>query len=387
MRSGGALRFAALAALIAIALLAGCRKRNTYAPPPPAEVGVAPPLVQTVTPYLDATGTSAAYNQVTLEARVQGFVKSIDYKDGDRVKAGKLLFVIEPEPYQAKLQQAQSQLASAQAQFRQADVEYRRQAALGKTNVATQSAVDQAKATRDTDEANVTNAEAGVAIAAINLSYTRVTAPFSGVVTNHLVSVGALVGVSGPTDLASLVQLSPVYVNFTLSEAEVQRIRSELARSGRTLAELGKIRVDVGLITDTGYPFHGALDYAAPQVDTATGTLSARAVLPNTSRTLLPGYFVRVRIPLVHMAGKALLVPDAAIGTSQAGRYVLVVDKNDMVESRKVEIGALYGAWRVITSGLKPEDRVVVTGLTRATPGSKVAPKQAKLPPPPKSAD
>ncbi len=380
MRRGAAARRTALVGSLAVLLLGGCRKHNAYVAPPPPKVGVAHPLSRNVVPELDATGSTVAYNAVDLEARVQGFLQTIDYRDGQEVKTGAPLFVIEPAPYEAKLQQAQASLAAAQAQFVQADAEYHRQASLGQRQVSSQSTVDQARATRDADQANVANQQAGVALAAINLSYTRVVAPFAGVVTQHLASVGTLVGVTAPTKLASIVQLAPIYVSFTISEQDVQRIRADLARAGLTVAALGKVGAEVGLMTEQGTPHHGMLDYAAPEVAPSTGTLTVRAVLANTNRALLPGYFVRVRVPLTHMAGPALLVPDAALGAAQSGRYVLVVNKNDVVEQRTVQTGAQEGALRVITAGLTAQDRVVVSGLSRAIPGQKVAPTATALP-------
>jgi len=251
---------------------------------------------------------------------------------------------------------------------------------LGRNDFASQSAVDQARATRDSDQANVANQQAAVAQTDINLGYTQVKAPFDGVVTAHLVSIGELVGADGSTKLASLVQLDPIYVTFNVSEQDVLRVRAGLAKAGLTAAELGKVPVEVGLMNEQGYPHAGTIDYAAPEVDSTTGTLQLRAVLANPERTLLPGYFVRVRIPQQRLAAEALLVPDAALGTDQAGRYLMVVDKNNVVEQRGVQTGQLDGALRVITSGLKPDDQVVVTGLTRAIPGEKVVTQATAMP-------
>ncbi|HJS85895.1 MAG TPA: efflux RND transporter periplasmic adaptor subunit [Acetobacteraceae bacterium] len=373
-----AIRSLLLVALVALALPARA-KDNAYVPPPPPRVGVAHPLRQEVTPYLEATGSLSAYNQVDLVARVQGFLQEIDYKDGATVKRGDTLFVIEPAPFQAKLEQAQASLASAQAQLTQAAAEYQRQASLGRSDFASQSTVAQARATRDTDQANVQNQQAGVALAGINLAYTRVTAPFDGLVTAHLASVGDLVGVSGPTKLATIVQLNPIYATFNVSEQDVQRIRANLARRGLTLADLGKVPVEIGLMTEEGYPHAGTLDYVAPQVDTSSGTLTARGIFPNADHMLLPGFFVRVRVPLAQQRQDALLVPDRALGTDQSGRYVLVVNQNDVVEQRGVRTGQLVGALRVIEAGLRPDDRVVVSGIQRAIAGEKVAPQPTDL--------
>jgi multidrug efflux system membrane fusion protein len=352
---------------------------NAYVPPPPPQVGVAHPLRQEVTPYLETTGSLSAYNQVDLVARVQGFLQEIDYKDGAIVKRGDTLFVIEPAPFQAKLDQAQASLAAAQAQLTQAGAEYERQASLGRSDFASQSAVAQARATRDSDQANVKNQQAGVALAGINLAYTRVTAPFDGIVTAHLASMGDLVGVSGPTKLATIVQLDPIYATFNVSEQDVQHIRASLARLGLTPADLGKVPVEIGLMTEDGYPHAGTLDYAAPEMDTASGTLMVRGVFANADHALLPGFFVRVRVPMSRQSQNALLVPDRALGTDQTGRYLLVLNHDDVVEQRSVRVGQLVGSLRVIEAGLQPEDRVVVSGIQRAIAGEKVAPQPSDI--------
>ncbi len=367
-----------LVVLAALALPAHARE-NAFVPPPPPQVGVARPLRETVTPYLETTGTLNAYNQVDLVARVQGFLQEIDYKDGATVKKGDTLFVIEPASYQAKLQQAQASLDSTQAQLTQSSAEYNRQASLGRSDFASQSAVAQALAKRNSDQADLTNQQAGVALAGINLGYTRVTAPFNGLVTAHLVSVGDLVGVSGPTKLATIVQLDPIYATFNVSEQDVQRIRANLARQGLTVADLGKVRVEIGLMTEQDYPHAGTLDYVAPEVDTSSGTLMVRAVFANADHVLLPGFFVRVRVPMTQQRQDALLVPDQALGTDQAGRYLMVVNQADVVEQRRVQTGQLVGPLRVIEGGLQPNDQVVVSGLQRAIAGEKVAPRQSDI--------
>ena len=366
----------ALACLL-VAAAAGCKKRNAYVPPPPPQVGVAKPESRPVIPYLEATGTTVAHNSADLVARIEGFVDSIDYKDGARVKKGDTLFVIEPAPYQAKLQQAQAAVTSAQAQTVQSEAEFQRQASLGRNDFTPRATIDQARATRDSNQANLANQQAGLTLAQIDLGYTRVTAPFDGVVSQHLVSAGALVGAGGTTKLASIVQLEPIYVTFQITEQDVQRIRADLAKAGMTVADLGKVAVDVGLMTEDGFPHAGVLDYADPQVDTSTGTLLVRAVLENASASLLPGYFVRVRVPRPAMARTALLVPDAAVGSSQAGPYLLVLGKDDVVEQRSVRTGQLDGTFRVVEAGLQPDERVIVSGLARAFPGEKVAPTPA----------
>lgn len=372
------LRGSALALTLLFAL-ASCKKENAYVPPPPPEVGVAKPLRQAVTPYLEVTGNTVAYNQVDLQARIQGFLQEIDYTDGAMAKQGTTLFVIEPTPYKAQLDQAQAALASAQAKLVQSEAELTRQSTLLRQNVSAQNTYDQALAKRDSDRADVMNEQAAVTIAAINYGYTRVTAPFDGEVTNHLQSVGALVGVGAPTKLATIVQLDPIYVTFNIAEQDVLRIKAALAARGMPKPDLTKVPVEVGLMTEDGYPHAGMMNYAAPMLDPSTGTLFARGLLPNPNFALLPGMFVRVRIPLGVEKMPSLLVPDQALGTDQGGRYLLVLGKDDTIEQRTVTTGSQVGSLRVITDGLKPDDQVIVSGLQRAIPGEKVTPKPATI--------
>jgi len=176
------------------------------------------------------------------------------------------------------------------------------------------------------------------------------------------------------------VALDPIYVNFTVNEQDVLRIRAEAARRGITVAELRQLPIEAGLQTEDGYPHQGKLDYIAPTINQSTGTLAVRGVVPNPDRMLLPGYFVRVRVPY-DQQGNALLVPDTALGSDQGGRYVLVVNGDNLVEQRSVQAGPLEGGLRVIESGLKPDDRVVVAGLLRVIPGQKADPQLQKIEP------
>jgi len=359
--------------VVSTLLLAACGQENRYVAPPPPRVTVAVPVQQSVTRYLEATGNTAAVNSADLVARVSGFVQEINYQDGALVKKGTLLFTIEPEPYKVKLEQAQAAEVGARSALKQAQAAFERQAELVGRQAATQANYDQALATRDGSQSTLTQAEANTRLAALNFEYAHVTAPFDGIVTARQVSAGQFVGTS-PTVLATIIQLDPIYVNFNVSEQDVLRVRADMARRGLTPEDLKKVPVEVGLQSETGYPHRGTLDYASPSVNPSTGTLPVRAVFQNANRLLLPGYFVRVRVP-VGEPQNALLVPDSAIGSDQGGRYILVVDKDDVVEQRKVEIGPRVDELRVVESGLNPQDRVVVAGVLRAIPGQKVDPQ------------
>jgi RND family efflux transporter MFP subunit len=366
------------AVLAGFLLLAGCGEKNRYVPPPPPKVGVATPLHQTVTPYLEATGNLAAINNVKLVARVQGFVEAIKYQDGAVVKKGTPLFIIEPQPYKLKVEQAKAATDGAKAQLVQSEAELNRQLSLQARQVSTQANLDKARAQRDLDKATIEQDEANVKQAEINYGYTTVVAPFDGVVTQRLVSVGELVGTNAATELASIIQLDPIWVNFNISERDVQRIRANMAQRGVTEADIiNKVPVEVALQTEQNYPHKGVIDYIAPSIDPSTGTLALRGVLENKDAHLLPGYFVRVRVPL--RPKDALLVPETAIGSDQNGRYLLVLTSDDIVQERKVTVGQTFGTMRVIESGLTPKDRIVVAGIALVVPGAKVVPEMQKL--------
>ncbi len=358
--------------------LTACGEQNTYVAPPPPKVVVAQPLQQPVTRYIELTGNTQAINIIDLEARVQGFLEKINYVDGDLVKKGTVLFEIQRNTYEAQLEQAKASLASNQALQLNSKIQYDRQFGLQKDQVSTQAKLDDAKQNLDQAVAAVEGSKANVQVAEINLGYTWVTAPFDGIATRHLVDVGALVGYSGPTKLATLVQVNPIYVYFNVSETTVLRIKEALARQGKTLRDVPDVPVEIGLQTETGYPHKGKLNYVAPTVDQNTGTLEVRAIFDNADMALLPGLFVRVRVPTQRI-DKGILVDDVAIGTSQLGEYVLVLGKDNIIEQRQVKIGQLDGRLRVIESGLAPEDWVVIDGLQRAVPGNKVAPEKKTI--------
>ncbi|WP_442894291.1 efflux RND transporter periplasmic adaptor subunit [Bradyrhizobium sp. AZCC 1693] len=375
-QGGASIRRAAFA-IAAMGILSAC-EQNTFVPPPPPKVDVAVPVQRSFTRYLEATGNTVAIKNVDLVARVQGFLQSISYQDGAFVKEGTPLFTIEPDTYKLKLEQAQAAETGAQATVRQAEADFKRQQELVQRQAVSQATLDTSTSTRDNAQANLLQAQVNTKIAAVNYGYTNVTAPFDGVVSTHLVAVGELVGVSSPTQLATIVALDPIWVNFNVNEQDVLRIRTEARRRGMTPDDLRQLPIEVGLQTETGFPHKGKLDYAAVTLNQSTGTLPVRGVLPNSDRALLPGFFVRVRVP-IDQVQSALFVPDVALGSDQSGRYLLVVNGENVVEQRKVRVGPLEGGLRVIEEGLKPDDRVVTAGLLRAIPGQKVDPQLKQI--------
>ena len=374
------------AAIIAFSL-AGCGSKNAYHPPPPPKVVVAQPMQKPVTLYLNLTGNTDPFRTVTLVARVQGYLETIDYQDGAAVTKGTQLFGIERDVYQAQLDQAKAQLAHDQAVLGQAQMDLGRYQTLEKEkSIAAQQSQDQVwiveqdKGTVEVDQANVDSAT-------INLGFTRVLAPFDGIVSNHQVDLGALVGISGqtPTTLATIVQTDPLYVYFTLSEPQVLALKRSSAEAGHPisstdLSSISRIPIEIGLQDEEGYPYKAHLDYVQPGVNSSTGTLTVRGLFDNKDHALLAGLFVRVRLPIGHL-DKALLTRNDAIGSSQEGSYLLVVGPDNIVQRKIVKTGQQQGQLRIIESGLDPGDWVVVDGVQRAFPGSKVEPQRTELKP------
>jgi membrane fusion protein, multidrug efflux system len=368
--------------LAVLGVSAACTQQNAFVAPPPPKVIVAKPLQKPAIRYNEATGNTAALNSVDLVARVQGYLEKINYQDGARVKQGTLLFEIQRNTYEAQLEQAKASLASAQATALNDEINYQRDINLARQgNLAvTQQQIDNAKAMLDAANASVENAKASIELAQINLGYTRVTAPFDGIVSRHLADLGSLVGYSTPTTLATIVQTQPIYVYFTASESVVLRARQQLAEVGRSPEDYRKVPVEIGLMTDTGYPISGHLDYISPQVNTATGTLEIRGIFENKDGRLLPGLFVRVRVPQPkQQPGSALWVDETAIGQNQLGEYLLVLGKDNVVEQRQIKTGETEGGLRVVESGIGSSDWVVTSGIQRAVPGQKVSPEERTM--------
>jgi RND family efflux transporter MFP subunit len=292
--------------------------RAQLSPQPSPPIAVVKPRVQSISSFVDVTGNAAAVNAVKLIARVEGYLEQLHYQDGQFVKKGDLLFTVQQDQYQDQLQQSQAQVLAAQASLSYAKTEVVRYTALLKKDAATQVEVDKWVYQRASAEAQLLGAQASVALARLNLGYTEVRAPFDGIVGKHLIDPGNVVGGGGQqTALAEITQLDPIYVVANHSEQDVLKVRQNLGQHRLTLADLHKVPVDVGLSDETGFPHQGTIEYVAPAIDPATGTLLVRGILANPNFTLLPGFFVKMRLPMGQVDRNALVVPDRALQEDQ----------------------------------------------------------------------
>jgi membrane fusion protein, multidrug efflux system len=371
----------ALVALSAPVLLAGlcaCSQNPAFVAPPPPPVTVSAPLVEPIQDVADFTGQASASQTVDLVARVSGFLKEVRFADGADVAKGQLLFQIEPDQYQAQVALNQATLDQQQATLKSAEIDFDRKSTLQKQLAASQADYDKALATRDGARASVAEAQANLRIAQLNLSYTRIEAPFAGRIGRRLVDAGNLVGQGSPTKLATLSQVDTIYVYFNINERDLLRVREDMDAQGLTRDSILKMPVYAGLANEKGTPHQGHLDFVDTGVDPSTGTLMARAVFDNAKGVLIPGLFTRIRIP-VGPPKPSLLVPDAAISIDQVGPYVLLVDAGGAVVLRRIKLGSFQDGLRVATEGLTETDRVIVDGLQNATPGRKVAVQDGRI--------
>ena len=364
------------AALLATMAGAACSKGSPEAQAP--EVTVSKPEMRSVTDYLEFTGNTVATDSVTLVARVEGFLEKIYFIDGTQVKKDTPLFLIQQAQYKAQLQQAEASVAAQQAALWHAKTELARYSGLLKEDAATQTEVDHWHYERDSAQAALLSAQAQVELAQLNLSYTLVKAPFDGRIGRHLVNPGNVVGAMGQqTALAQIDSINPLYVYFTINERDLLRILARATPLKNKSVGQRDIPVFFGLSNEKGYPHQGRLDFASISVSPTTGTLQLRGIFGNNDLTILPGLFVRVRVPAQEKRD-ALLVPGDAVSFDQQGEYLLIVDDKNVVERRSVKTGPQVGDMLVIEEGLKPDDEVIVEGLLQAIPGREVAPQPAK---------
>lgn len=374
-------RLSPLAVLLAAAL-AGCDKPATQAAAPPPSVTVAQPTKRVVTDWDEFTGRFEAVEEVQVRARVGGFVDSIQFKDGDFVKPGDLLYVIDSRPFEAVALQADGQLADARARAELARRELERALTLVTTSAVSESIVDQRRQTLQAAHAAEMQAEGALKAAQLNIEFTHVKAPIAGRVSRHLVSIGNLVqgADGGSTLLTSIVSLDPIYIYFDMDEATYLKYNKLWFEGRRPSSRDTANPVQVALVGESKPSREGRMDFLDNRLDVSTATLRSRAIVPNKDISILPGQFGRVR--LVGSAPyEALLLPDAAIATDQSRKIVFVVNNENFVEVRPVLLGPLDGGLRIIREGLKADDKVIIDGIQRARVGAKVAPHPPKAEP------
>jgi RND family efflux transporter MFP subunit len=336
------------------------------------------------------TGNLQAVRTAELVARVPGFLEKVMFQDGQDVRENDLLFVIEQAPYRAAVTGAEAGLQKAEAELAQAKITTARLQQAARTGAVSRQQLDEAEAREQVSRGQVLAMQAALDQARINLGYTEIRAPFSGRIGRRLIDPGNFVGAGGtPTTLATLDQLRPIYAFFNIDERSVLRIRQLQRDRGAPNYRERPVPVSIGLQTEQDFPHSGQIDFVATGIDPNTGTLQVRAIFANTNGSLLPGAFVRIRIPIGERDG-TLLVPQLALGTNQAGRYVLIVGDEGVVEQRTVTTGPREGQMQVVESGLTADDWVVVNGIQRARPGARVTPvreEQAAAAPPAAATD
>jgi len=357
-----------LAGAIAVCVV-GCSPKNEFVEPPPPDVTVQKPLKQDVTVYLGIPGRVQAKESTDIRARVNGYLRSVDFIDGKVVQEGQQLFVIEPEPFEAALKAAKANLEHAEANMDIAETEYKRREQAFETRAISEIDVERAKADFAAAKAVVLASEAAVAQADLDLSYTTNTAPITGRIARKLVDVGNLVGGTEPTILTTIVADDPIHVYFSISERLLVDV---LARNRRRMDEPGEQSPPVRLELADGsrYALEGLLDYLDNVVNPKTGTITVRAIFENKEALLIPGMYGKILIPQDHP--DAILVPDLSIQRDIGGTYVLVVDGEGTVSSKYVTLGAKVDEGRIIEDGLDGSERVIVNGIQRARPGIKV---------------
>jgi RND family efflux transporter MFP subunit len=375
----------AAAALAYHYMIGGQGQQAAITAPPPPPVTVAKPLVKELREWRDFTGQFAAPEAVEVRARVSGYLESVNFTDGQLVKKGDLLFVIEPRPYEIALENAKAQLAQAEAQLQLAQAQLERTAQLRKNDYASQETYDErvaqvnvAKATRDAASAQVDQAN-------LNLAYTRVTAPVSGRVGQHEVSVGNLVmgGTGGSTTLlTTIVSLDPIWLEFNVSEGDGMAYKRLVQKGEVESARNNDVEVQGQLMDETSWPLKGTIDFVDNQYDRTSGTIRVRATFPNANLFITPGQFGRVRVPM-SQEKPTMLVPDAAVVTDQSTKMLFTVTDDGRVVPKPVELGSLADDnLRIIKSGITPDDRIIINGLLRARPGQKVTPEPGEIKPP-----
>src|ERR1700674_2937927 len=374
--------------LLMAPLLIGCDSTPAaIAAPPPPPVTVARPLQKTITEWDEYTGRFTAVESVDVRARVSGFIDSIHFSEGQIVKQGDLLFVIDPRPYRLAVEQAKADVERAKAKLEIASLDVQRGTPLARTQALTERELDTRKATERDAAGQVASAEAAMKQAELNLEWTEVRAPTTGRISDRRVDAGNLItgGQTGATLLTVIVSIDPIHFVFDASEADFLHYMRLAAAGARPSSRDVQNPVSVRLADEADYIHHGRMDFVDNALNSKTGTMRGRAVFENKDELLSPGSFGRLR--LFGGEHEALLVPDSAIASDQSRKIVFTVTDDGTVGTKLIELGPIVDELRVIRSGLAPTDRIVIDGLQRARPGQKVKPEDGKIDPAAKKAE
>lgn len=379
MNNSGKTHLALPLLLSILVLTLSCGEEQQQQAPPPPKVTVSNPLVREVTNWDEYVGRLEATDSVEVRARVSGYLESIHFREGDIVEKGDLLFVIDPRPFEAVLNRAKGELELAEARLKLSRSNLSRAQKLLESRAISQEEYDTRASELEQAEATVQSAKAALEEARLNLEFTQVKAPITGRISSEFVTEGNLInGGTGGTLLTTIVSLDPIYCYFEIDEQSLLNYMQVFGESLRPGSDDEPKPVYIGLSDEKGYPHEGYLNFIDNRVDQSTGTMTARAVFPNEQHTLLPGMFARVLIQ-ASKTYEAIQIPEEAIGTDQSQKFVYTVDDENIVRYRKIEIGPVIDGLRVVREGLNPEDRVIINGLQRARPESKVTPVEGKI--------
>lgn len=351
------------------------------APPPAPPVTVSTPLMREVVERDEFTGQFAAVDYVELRARVSGYLQEIHFEDGQLVKKGDLLFVIDPRPFEIQRASAKAQIDQASATIELADRELKRAAELRTRDFVPVATYDQRLQQLRTANASLETAKAAMRDAELNLEFSRISSPISGRISRHEVSIGNLIsgGNAGQsTLLTSVVSLDPIYFYFDMSESDFLSYQRSTAKGQLGSTRDDNIAVDARLVDEAGWTQKGRIDFVDNQVDRGAGTIRVRAVFPNAKYLITPGQFGRIRVPASEPY-QAFLVPDSALVTDQSRKLLMTVQEDGTVVPKVVRPGPTYQGLRIIREGIQPTDRIVINGLVRARPGAKVTPQPGKI--------
>jgi multidrug efflux system membrane fusion protein len=366
-------------AIVIACYLGACNSKEVPQPVPPPEVSVSFPITREITDALEYTGTTAAPASVEIRPRVTGFLEKVHFEPRARLKEGEVLFTIDARPFKSAMDRASADQAAKQAQLVKAEFDAEKIERLFKDGNASPDEMTKETANRDALRAALAASKAMVEQATLELGWCQVTSPIAGRAGRNLIDVGNIVQ-ADQTVMAKIVNDDSIYAYFNAGEQDILKLRERVRQEGTNpSSDKLSLPIHMGLMTEQGFPHEGVIDYASPELDKTTGTMQVRGVFANADGVLLPGLFVRVRVP-IGKPYQGMQVTERALGSDQGQRYLLVVNDKNVVEYRPVTVGTLQNGLRVITAGVSAKDQVIVNGLQRVRPGLTVKPVQTAMP-------